>query len=116
MINGPGVYVTLTCSVELNSVIIVESDLPLVMVEVQLSRDGAPLSNPTISSVKGTIFTYTTQLSSFGRSDFGNYSCTATIRPQPTAIYLTGNETVQSNAIIIRAGMQSLLNCNVPTS
>jgi hypothetical protein len=107
VINEVDIDVILTCTVELNSAIIVESDLPLLMVEVQLFRDEAPLSNPTMLSVKGirTTFTYTTQLSSFGRSDFENYSCTATARPQPTAIYLTGNDTVQSNTINIRAGM-----------
>ena len=107
--------ITLMCTLELNSAI-VESDLSLLMVDVQLSRDGASLSSPTMSPVTGTTFTYTTWLNSFGKSDSGNYTCTAAITPQPSVIYLTGNETVQSNTINIRAGMWSLLSYNIPTS
>ena len=93
--------VTLTCTLRLNSAI-VASDLSLLMVEIQLSRDGVLFDNPLATDI---TFTYTIQLNSFGRSDFGNYTCTATIRPLPTAVYLTGNETLQSNIINIRAGM-----------
>ena len=96
-----GSDVTLTCTLGLNSAI-VASDLSLLMVEIQLSRDGVLFDNPSATDI---TFTYTTQLNSFGRSDFGNYTCNATIRPQPTAVYLTGNETLQSIAINIRAGM-----------
>jgi hypothetical protein len=110
-----GSDVTLTCTLGLNSAI-VANDLSLLMVDVQLSRDGTLLDNPSQSPVSGTTFTYTTQLNSFGRSDFENYTCTATISPQPNAIYLTGNETLQSNAINIRAGKWSPLNYSVPTS
>ena len=98
-----GSDVTLTCTLELN-LAIVATDLPLLMVDVQLFRDGIPLSNPTMSSATGTTFTYTTQLNSFMRSDSGNYTCTATIRPQPSTTYLTGNETLQSDTINIKAG------------
>jgi hypothetical protein len=86
-----GSDVTLTCTLGLNSAI-VANDLSLLMVDVQLSRDGMLLDNPTQSAVPGT--TYTTQLSPFGIGDVGNYTCTATIRPQPIATYLTGNETL----------------------
>ena len=98
-----GSDVTLTCTVRLHSAI-VESDLPLLMVDAQLSRDGTPLTltNPTVT---GTTFTYTTQLNSFGRSDSGNYICTATVRPQPSSTFITGSETLQSGIISIRAGM-----------
>ena len=96
-----GSDVTLTCTLGLNPAI-VASDLSLLMVEIQLSRDGVLFDNPLTTDI---TFTYTTQLNSFGRSDFGNYTCTATIQPQPSAVYLTGNETLQSNAINIRAGM-----------
>ena len=101
-----GADVSLTCTLEFNSAI-AAADLSLLIIDIQLSRDGPQLSNPTGSTLNGsgTIFTYTTQLNSFGRNDSGNYTCTATIQPQPTAVYLTGNETLQSNAINIRAGM-----------
>ena len=98
-----GSDVTLTCAVELNSAVM-SSEIFLLMVDTQLSRDGTPLTltGPTVT---GTIFTYTTQLNSFGRSDSGNYTCTATIQPLPTSTYITGNETLQSDLISIKAGM-----------
>jgi hypothetical protein len=96
-----GSDITLTCTLVLNSAIM-GSENALLMVDAQLSRDGTPLALPSLS-VSGTTFTYTTQLNSFGRSDSGNYTCTATVRPQSAAVYLTGNETLSSN-INIRAG------------
>ena len=98
-----GSDVTLTCAVELNS-LIHSSEVHLLIVDVQLSRDGTPLAltGPTVS---GTTFIYTMRFESFGRSDSGNYTCTATIQPQPISTYLTGNETLKSNSITIKAGM-----------
>ena len=96
--------VTLTCTLMFN-LAIVASDLSLLMVDAQLFRNGTPLSNPAMSPATGTTFNYTARLNSFGRSDSGDYTCTATVRPQPSATYLTGNETVQSDTINIRAGM-----------
>ena len=95
--------VTLTCTLVFNSAI-VESDLSLLIVDIQLSRDGTQLSNPTMSPVTGTSISYTARLNSFARSDSGNYTCTATIRPQPASTYLTGNETLESNKIQITTG------------
>ena len=99
-----GSDITLTCILVLNSAIVI-SDLSLLMVDAELSRNGTPL---TLSGriMTDTTFTYTTQLNPFGRSDSGNYTCTATVRPQPTSIYLTGNETL-SSTIGIKAGKYS---------
>ena len=97
-----GSDVTLTCTLELNPAI-VETDLPLLMVDAQLSRDGIPLAL-TGPIVTGTTFTYTTELNSFGRSDSGNYTCTAIVRPQPSLTYFTGSETLLSDIVSIKAG------------
>ena len=69
---------------------VVDSDLSLLMVDAQLSRDGTPLTltGPTVT---GTTFTYTIQLDSLGRNDSGNYTCTATVRPEHNSTYLIGN-------------------------
>ena len=90
--------VTVTCVVELGPSVM-DSELSLLVVDTQLSRDGTPLtlSGPTVS---GTTFTYTRRFESFGRSDSGNYTCTATIRPQPTAVYLTGSDSLTNSARI----------------
>ena len=57
-----GSTVILTCTVELSPAV-VESDLSVIMVNTQLSRDGTPLTlaGPTVA---GTTFTYTIQLDS----------------------------------------------------
>ena len=89
---------------------VIESELSLLMVDTQLSRDGTSLAltGPTVT---GTIFTYITQLNSFGKNDSGNYTCTTTIRP---STYLTGTRRL-SETVKITIGKlpQPLVNrCN----
>ena len=100
-----GSDITLTCTLALNSAIM-GSEKTLLMVDAQLSRDGTQLALTGLT-VTGTTFTYTTAVNSFGRSDSGNYTCTATIRPRPSSTYLTGNEML-STTINIRASEHSL--------
>ena len=103
-----GSHITLTCTLELNSVI-QSSEIFSLTVDAQLSRDETllALTGPTVT---GTTFSYTRQFKSFGRNDSGNYTCTATIRPQSTSTYLNGNETLESDSISIKAGMSSYTN------
>ena len=100
-----GSNVTFTCAVELNPVIL-GSEIFLLTVNAQLFRDGTPLAlnGPTVT---GTTFTYMARVNLFGRSDSGNYVCTATIRPQPFFTYLTGTE-VLSDTLTIIAGKYTL--------
>lgn len=100
-----GSEVILTCTVELNSEIL-GSEIFLLTVDTQLSKDRAPLAL-TGPIVTGTTFTYTAQLNSFQRNDYGKYICTATIRPQPTSAYLIGVD-VLSDALNIKPGESSL--------
>ena len=102
-----GSDVTLTCTVELSSAV-VESDLSLLMVDTQLSRDGMPLAITGLT-VTGTTFVYTIQLSSFDTRDAGNYTCTATVRPKPTSTHLTASGDSVQAAIVIMAGVLYLL-------
>ena len=94
-----GTDVTLTCTVELGPSV-VDSDLSLLMVDAQLSRDGTPLTltGPTVA---GTTFTYTIQLNTFGRNDIGKYTCTATVRPQPPSTSLTESGDQSDTAELI---------------
>ena len=96
-----GLDVTLTCMVKMNENVF-ESDLSLLMVDAQLSRDGTPLSltGPTVIGTR--TFTYTTQLNSFGRNDSGNYTCTATVRSNSS--HLIDNELLISGNIYISIG------------
>ena len=104
-----GSGVTLTCTLELNSAVVL-SELLLLMVDTQLSRDGTllALTGPTVS---GTTFTYTRQFESFERSDSGNYTCTASIGPDPALAYVTGNETL-SATVNIKASMHNIASYN----
>ena len=100
-----GSDVELTCTVELNSASILGSEISLLMVSAQLSNnDGTPLvlTGPIVT---GTTFTYTTQLNSFERNEFGNYTCIATVGPQPleNSTYITGT-TVLSDSLLIKPG------------
>ena len=98
-----GSDVTLTCSVQMNQYVLA-SELSLLIVNAQLIRpDGAilDLSNPKIV---GTSIIYITQVISFNDSDVGNYTCTATVRPQPSSIFLTGIVQLESTSIEILIG------------
>ena len=70
-----------------------------LMVDTQLSKDGTPLTltGPTVT---GTTFTYTTQLNSFQRRDYGSYNCTATVRPLQSLSYLLGTDILSDTLII----------------
>ena len=96
-----GDVITLTCTLDLNSVIL-ESDLSLLMVSAQLTHPNGTMLSVS-NTMRGTTFTYTTQLNSFGRTDSGNYTCNATIGPQPSSTYLMGIEML-SNGVEVTAG------------
>ena len=74
---------------ELNSAI-VESDLSLLMVSAQLIHPNGTMLSLS-NTIRGTIFTYATQLNSFRSSDFGSYICVATIRALSSSTYLSGS-------------------------
>ena len=86
VINGSDV--TINCTVEFSPAL-TESELSLLMVDAQLFmlRNGVSRNLSLMNqAITGTTFTYITAVNSFGRSDSGNYSCVATIRP--ASIYL----------------------------
>ena len=69
-----GSAVLLTCMVELNLAV----DVP-VTVNIQLrDSDGNPLTTTT-PSVSGSTYTTTATISSFGREQSGEYTCTVSI-------------------------------------
>ena len=95
-----GSDVTLTCSVQMNQNIL-SSELTLLMVTAQLTGpDGLvlALSGPEIS---GPNFTYTTQVSFFGDSDAGNYTCNASVGLQLPSTYLTGTGRLSNTIQVI---------------
>ena len=76
----------------------------LMMVNASITKpDGTVLvlSNP---ETEGTAYKLTTQIISFGDNDVGNYVCNATIRPLPSAVYLTGMGQLVSSPFEIVIG------------
>ena len=98
-----GSSITLNCTVELDPSVIWESELSLLIVEAQLSRNGTPLTMLSLSgpTVTGTTFTFGAEVSSFNESDVGNYTCLATVTPQASSTYLTGTRQLQSSPLEI---------------
>ena len=96
-----GSGVLLTCTIEMNSEILA-SEVFLLTVDAQLSKEGTQLTldEPIVND---TTVTYTAQLNSFQKSEFGSYTCTATISPHPSSTYITGNDTL-SDTINIEPG------------
>lgn len=95
-----GSDVSLVCIVKLNPTV-VESDLQLLMVDIQLSRDGTPFALASQTPLlNGTTFTYTTQLNSLGRKDSGNYTCTVTVGSQPPVTYVVMNHFLTVSIIL----------------
>ena len=80
-----------------------DHELLLLMVDIQIYRDGTPLALPHLTRTGTLTFTYTIKLESFGTGDSGNYTCTATVRPQSTTTYLTESD-VLSSTVCIKAG------------
>ena len=95
-----GSDVTINCTVKLDAAVM-ESELSLLAVDAQLSRDGVTLNLSNLI-ISGTSFTYTTVVNSFGRSDSGNYSCAASIRSNSS--YLTENMSRISGSMNILIG------------
>ena len=78
-----GSDVTLTCTVELSPAV----DVP-VTVNVQLSDPaGSPLTTTT-PSMSGSTYTSTAMVSSFGREESGDYTCTATVSSSSSIPFL----------------------------
>ena len=99
-----GSDVTLTCSVQMGENVLSAHLESLMMVNASITKpDGTVvvLSNPEIEE---TAYKLTTQIKSFGDNDAGNYICNATVRPSPSAIYLTGMGQLVSSPFNIVIG------------
>ena len=98
-----GSDITFTCSVQMNQTI-PASELSLLMMNVSLIKpDGSSLDiyNPVIS---GKTYSFTARVISFDDTDFGNYTCTVTVRPQSSSTFLIGMSKLESNPIEVLLG------------
>ena len=95
-----GSTVTLTCDVELSSVV----DLPVTVNTVWTGPAVFTTTNAT-QPVKGnpTVYTSTVMVSSLSRDKSGYYTCTVTVRAMTSTLYLSDSNP-QSEAIIVTVG------------
>ena len=80
--------VTLTCAVELSPAV----DVPVTVNTVWTDQDGHTTTR-TAQPVMGSSVT-TFMISSFGRSDFGLYVCSATVSLTSSYAYISDSSTV----------------------
>ena len=92
----------MNCTIELD-LIILESDLSLVNVSAEISRDGTILTQ-TSQSVDGTTFNFGTTVNFFSQSDIGNYVCRAAVTPLSSSSFLTGMGQRESESFEIIIG------------
>ena len=81
---------------------LLKSELSLVVVDAQLSRDGTPvpLTGPMVSD---KTFSYIFQIESFETNDSGNYTCSATV--QSNSAFLNMSDSL-SHTLWVTTGEQ----------
>jgi hypothetical protein len=94
-----GTPLSLTCTVETDTVQLVASDWVLFDLEVTLFRDGSEVN----TFVNSTNLTYTHRITSFILNDSGNYSCVATARPRSPFAFINGS-IVSSGVLKVTTG------------
>ena len=101
-----GSTVTLTCTVELSPAV----DVPVTVNTVWTGPNGF-MTTSTAQPVTGSTTTYTStaMVSSFGRDQSGDYTCTTTVTPNPTSTYLTGSGVLSNTTSIVACKFQFLM-------
>ena len=89
----------MNCTIELDTIIL-ESDLSLLNVSAEISRNGTILTQ-TSQSVDGTTFNIGATVNFFSQSDIGNYVCTATVMPLSSSLTGMGQRESEPFEIII---------------
>ena len=97
-ITAAGTSVDVICTIEFDPAV-VGTNLSLLMVDAQLSRDGTTLAitGPTMTC---TRFTFSSLITSFEMSNVGDYLCTATVSLHSAQTYITGNAIATGKATI----------------
>ena len=103
-----GSSVTLTCTVELNSVI----DVPVTVNTVWsgpagFTTEDSGLVQPVVGNT--ATFTSTATVRSFGRNQSGDYMCTGTVISSPSNLFLMDSMS-QSGTTTVTVG-ETLVHC-----
>ena len=96
-IGSVGANVTLTCAVEFTLTV----DILITVNTVWTGPDGFMTTN-TAQSVMGSTTTYTStaMVSSFGRDQSGDYTCTATVSSTSSFVISSGSHSGTTNVIV----------------
>ena len=91
---------TLICTVKLSPAV----DVHVTVITVWTGPAGFMINN-TAQPVMGSTTTYTSRamVRPFGTAQSGNYTCTATLRPQQISSYLTGSVELSHTATIVQS-------------
>ena len=102
-----GSDVTLTCAVELSTLV----DVPVTVSTVLTTPDGFTRTS-TAQPVMGSSTNYTSTflISSFGRSDSGLYDCRATVSLTSANAYISDSSTVTHQVRVTTSEMFTILN------
>ena len=95
-IGSVGANVTLTCTVELSPAV----DVPVTVNTVWTGPDGFMTTNTAQRMENTTTYTSTAMVSSFGRDQSGNYTCTATVNSTSSFIINSGSISDTANVIV----------------
>ena len=109
-----GSTVTLTCTVDLSPLV----DVP-VTVNAQISGPAGVIITPLTNSVmvNTTRYTSTSMVSSFGRNQSGEYTCTATVGLVTANSFIIGGTGVtRINSIIVGTGNQCKMSLHFECS
>ena len=102
-----GTCVDVICTVEFDPAV-VGTNLSLLMVDAQLSRDGTMMAL-TGPNIPGTRFIFSSQIMSFEMCNVGDYICTATVSLRSAQTYITGNATATGRVRIDIASKNKLV-------
>ena len=106
-ITAPGSSVDVIYTIEFDP-IVVGTNLSLLMVDAQLSRDGTMMTL-TGPNTPGARFIFSSQITSFEMCNVGDYICTATVSLSSAQIYISGNATATGRATIDIASKNKLV-------
>ena len=84
---------------------VLPSELSLLTVVAQLTGPDGTMLSLSSPNTSGITYHFDTTVNSFGDSNVGNYTCTATVTPGPTATLLTGMGQLESDPVEIMIGM-----------
>ena len=96
-----GTPLSLTCTVKMDAVQLVDSDWQHFDLQIVLFRDDSEVVTKSFGN--STNLTYAHQIASFNLNDSGNYTCKAAARAHPSSVFINDSNT-SSNVLKVTTG------------